>query len=556
MIFIKPIPLATATLNHFLKGCRTVLIPVLRLILLFVPHHGPTRRTLGHLLVENKRYAEALPSLQHLLASGQATGQIYADLAQVYFNSQRLTAAEKSLRSALALEPTRASWWLNLGVILTKRQHREAAIHAFEKAILADPNKIDPLFFLANEYLNPSHTDALRVEALCRQALKINPHHEGCLNFLAVALGLLGRLDEAITLNHHILHHFPNNAPALGNLAALGALPTENQEIPWPDTNYGPPHERAYHPFAMAKIHKKNKNHTAALACYQAGNAIMRQSFPYEISEDILHCERIRAVFNPQFFADRPQWGIPSDKPIFILGMPRSGTTLIEQILATHPQCHGGGERNEIYELVDSMGIFSKEHQAYPEATRELRYDEVKILGQSYVQSLTLLNHDAPRITDKKPHNFLHVGLIHLLLPNARIIHCRRHPMDTCLSCYEQLFADHHPYAYDLTELGKYYRNYHDLMQHWQKTLPGRMLEIHYEEVIRHPEAMIRRILDHCALAWDERCLDFHLTQRPVETASHIEVRQPLYKTSVGRWRMYEEQLQPLRHALGDVFSE
>ncbi|HIJ84460.1 MAG: TPR REGION protein [Magnetococcales bacterium] len=548
-----PVLWASMGLEKLSRGGIHVLIIVMRVVLLFFPQHGPAWCLLGHLLVKNKQYADALPCLRQALEKGCTTAQVHADLAQVYTHSHRLMAAEKSLRCALNINPSNPTWWLGLGIILSKRQHRESAIHAFERAMHLDPNRVDPLFHLGCLYLEPAYVNALKAEAFFRQALRIDPHHEGSLTFLGQALGHLGRLDEAAFLYKQILTLYPNNIFALENLAMLGRMPKENLEAKLPDPARGQPHELAYNYFVIAKINTKNNNPTDAFACYQTGNAIMRQSFIYDIGQDVVQFQHTQSVFDSAFFADRHEWGDPSGKPIFILGMPRSGTTLIEQILAAHPLCHGGGERLEILELVNSMGIFSHTYQVYPEAAQELNAYTVRILGQSYVQGLTLINSGASRITDKMPHNFRYIGLIHLLLPNAPIIHCRRHPMDTCLSIYQQLFADHHPYAYDLTELGQYYRIYHQLMQHWQKTLPGRMLEIQYEEVVAHPEKMIRRILDHCGLPWDERCLDFHTVNRQVDTASFIEVRQPLYRTSVGRWQTYEKQLQPLRQALGDV---
>ncbi len=545
------------TIAHLIKwGWAHLVIIALRALLWLWPHHCPTWRLVGHWLVVQRRFGDALTFLNHTLEQPCANAQTYADLALVYRHSHRLTAAEQALRQAIEREPDQGVHWLELGDLLMQRQHVEPAIHAFERAIHLQPDRVEPLFHLARLYLSLERVDAVRCEYLCRRALKIDPEHEGCLSLLAKALNVLGQLDEATSIHHRILQRNPRDAGALESLAALGQLPKDLTRDKLPATASKDMHELAYHHFVRAKVSLSLGDPTEAFSWYQAGNQIMRRGFFYDIHQDAQFFQRIQSVFDARFFAERQGWGHSSAKPIFILGMPRSGTTLVEQIVAAHPQCHGGGERTDIHECAQSMGLLSRTHQVFPEAARELTMETACILGESHVQGLTLLNRDALRVTDKLPHNFLHLGLIHLLLPHARIIHCRRHPMDICFSCYQQMFANHHPYAYDLVELGRYYRMYHHLMNHWRHILPGRMLELHYETIIRQPEATIRGILDHCGLSWDARCLDFHKSTRQVDTASLLEVRQPLYPTSMGKWHRFERELQPLRDALGDVLDD
>jgi hypothetical protein len=236
--------------------------------------------------------------------------------------------------------------------------------------------------------------------------------------------------------------------------------------------------------------------------------------------------------------------------------MPRSGTTLIEQILASHPDVHGAGELTDFSRLANQMLDAKGKPRRYPDDAAKLTGKELIALGKAYVARLRLLSPDAPRVTDKMPANFLYVGLIHLALPQARIIHVRRDPRDTCLSCYSKLFSAPQEFSYDLAELGRYYRQYDSLMTHWRKTLPrGRMLEVRYEDVIGDLETWARRIVKHCGLKWDPACIAFHEARRPVRTASASQVRQPIYRTSEGRWRKYGDDLQPLVTALGDVVT-
>jgi hypothetical protein len=270
--------------------------------------------------------------------------------------------------------------------------------------------------------------------------------------------------------------------------------------------------------------------------------------------------DRIEATFTDELIAAK-SGGDASQIPIFVLGMPRSGTTLIEQIIASHPMVHGGGELQALNEIVLGGREVTDNVIPFPESVPALDPSAVQQIGARYVDVLRRLavkaGRNAERVTDKMPSNYYFVGLIHLALPNAKIVHAVRDPVDTCISCFSKLFSAEQNHTYDLGELGRYYRRYQRLMEHWRHVLPpGRMLEVRYEEVVADLEGQVRRIISHCGLPWDDRCLSFHKTERPVRTASATQVRQPIYKSAVGRWRVYEEQLGPLLDALGIVTSD
>ncbi|MDU2928456.1 sulfotransferase, partial [Bradyrhizobium sp.] len=231
-------------------------------------------------------------------------------------------------------------------------------------------------------------------------------------------------------------------------------------------------------------------------------------------------------------------------------GMPRSGTSLIEQILSSHPAAYGAGEVNY---FAAATGLFTDRARGdYPDMLAKLADADLGSIAEAYLARFTDLPAGVTRIVDKMPSNFLFAGLIHLALPNARIIHVRRNPIDTCLSCFSQLFSEPQPFSYDLAELGRYYRAYEALMEHWRAILPdGVMLDVAYEDVVRDFEPHARKIVAHAGLDWDERCRSFHETKRPVNTASLVQVRKPLFTGSVGRWRLYGDRLKPLLDALG-----
>lgn len=253
----------------------------------------------------------------------------------------------------------------------------------------------------------------------------------------------------------------------------------------------------------------------------------------------------------PGDWATRTDLGADSETPIFIVGMPRSGTTLIEQILANHPAVHGAGE----------ITIFSKirkdkEETWFPDLAQAADRADLEQSGEAYAAAVQALNPEAARITDKMPHNYRYLGLIHMMLPRGRIIHCVRHPVDTCLSCFQQHFSQGQIWTYQLDELGRYYVAYHKLMDHWRRVLPeGRILDVNYENVVADLEPQARRLIGHCGLAWDDACLAFHENKRAVRTASQAQVREPIYDRSVEPWKPYEKHLGPSLDALSPVLG-
>jgi hypothetical protein len=269
---------------------------------------------------------------------------------------------------------------------------------------------------------------------------------------------------------------------------------------------------------------------------------------------DITRSERLGAAiagrFDPALFARLQGSGSPSERPVFVVGMPRSGTSLVEQILAAHPQVHGAGEIGLLPAL--AARLRGPSGAGFPACVSELGAPDLQRLAQAYLGGLKPLGAGKARITDKTVGAFELLGLAHLILPNARIIHCRRDPRDVCVSCFSTRFSGGHDYAYDLAELGRYWRSYDRLMAHWRAVLPpGRIFEVQYEALVEDLEGWARRLIAHLGLEWDDACLRFHDSAREVRTASFAQVRRPIYKGSVGRWRRFEAHLGPLIEALG-----
>jgi hypothetical protein len=288
-----------------------------------------------------------------------------------------------------------------------------------------------------------------------------------------------------------------------------------------------------------------------------AGNKLKRSQIVYDEAGTLRQFQRIQAAFTPDLLRKNAGVGDPSTLPIFVVGMPRSGTTLIEQILASHPKVFGAGELMDLDHVVTGLRDASGAPTIFPEIVTEMTGDMLRQAGLRYLDRVSSAAPNMERIVDKMLMNFRFIGLIYLVLPNARIIHVRRDSIDTCFSCYSLLFTGTQSYAYDLAELGRYYCAYEGLMDHWRKILPhGFMLEVRYENVVDDLEGEARRIIDYCGLAWDEACLRFYGTQRPVLTASAAQVRRSIHRHSIGRWQPYGRMLQPLVEALGAQMNQ
>jgi predicted Zn-dependent protease len=313
--------------------------------------------------------------------------------------------------------------------------------------------------------------------------------------------------------------------------------------------------EDRYHlDFALGKALEDAGDYAAAFSHYAAGNGLRRKTVSYSADETAEHVRRSIALFTPEFFAGRAGQGDPASDPIFIVGLPRSGSTLVEQILATHSQVEGTMELPDIAAIARRLSGRKRRSEPtdYPEVLARLGADQLKVLGAEYLDRTRIQRKlGRPLFIDKMPNNWAHAGLIHLVLPNAKIIDARRHPLGCCFSAFKQHFARGQGFSYDLTDLGRYYADYVALMTHMDAVLPGRIHRVQYEEMVADPEVQVRRLLAYCGLDFEERCLFFYQNDRAVRTASSEQVRRPIFKDGVDQWRNFEPWLEPLKEALG-----
>jgi tetratricopeptide (TPR) repeat protein len=308
--------------------------------------------------------------------------------------------------------------------------------------------------------------------------------------------------------------------------------------------------------FALAKAYEDSKDYAQAWNHYSAGNQLQRAQVKFDLVKHEEHLESIKAVFSPEFVAAHADSGCQEAGPIFVVGLPRSGSTLVEQILASHSQVEGTAELPNTAAIAYGTARYRNDGLAYPETAEVMSARDFEAYGKEYLKQVAHHRVEgAPFFVDKMPNNFIHVGWIKLTLPNARIINTRRHPMDSCLGAYKQLFAKGQEFTYDTVELSEFYRGYIDIMDHWHEVFPGEILDVHYEDNVTDLETQVRRLLDYCGLPFEEQCLRFHETKRAVKTASSEQVRQPIYRSALGLWKKYGPAMDLWREDLADVIE-
>jgi tetratricopeptide (TPR) repeat protein len=514
-------------------------------------------RNLGLLLLALRRPVEASAQLRHALRLAPDDADTHRDLADLLQTLKRHAEAIAHYHKALAIRPADPMVLLHLANGLEQQGRYTEAVGYYERLLAIKPDDADGHGHLGNALFALRRPEA--AIAHYQTALVLAPGRAEFHNNLGIALQALGRIEEACGAYQRALQTAPRQATVHLNLAIarpftsgdprLSALEALAQNLSALDDAQ----QTALH-FALGKAFADLQAPERSFHHWLAGNALKRRTIAYDEAATLRLLRRIRATFTRELMAQKRGGGAPSPAPIFVVGMPRSGTTLIEQILASHSKVFGAGEL-EAFPVVAADLL----KEAMPEGMAMVSLGTLRQLGEHYLSAVA--RSAAPptpaatlpeRIVDKLPTNFLSLGLIHLALPNARIIHVCRDPADTCLSCFSVLFAGPVPYSYELGELGRYYRAYEELMAHWRCVLPpGVMIDVRYEDVVSDLKAQARRMLAHCGLAWEDACLAFHETRRLVRSASSVQVRQPLYRSAIGRWRPYQDLLSPLWQALG-----
>jgi len=477
-------------------------------------------------------------------------------LADIGIKVGQLRDARNLLERCLQLAPDFHAARHAYALVLIRLQKPEAALVEVERLLAQEPSNPNFLTLKASILVRIGNN----VEALdiYERVLKHYPNQARAQMSYGHTLKTVGRLDESIAAYRKCIRLSPEVGEAYWSLANLKTFRFSEEDIEemrkQVTAEGGDADDQSHLAFALGKALEDRGEYDESFRFYRRGNAIRRIEHKHNPQRNVMDSVRQVRTFDKAFFEQRRGWGCPSPAPIFIVGLPRAGSTLLEQILASHSQVEGTAELQDIIAISRKLGGRTRENPAgkYPEIVAEMSAEQFRELGESYLETTKIQRAaGSPYFIDKMPNNFRHIGLIHLILPNSKIIDARRHPMGGCFSGFKQLFAHGQTFTYGLEDIGKYYRDYVRLMDHWDAVLPGRVHRVQYEEMVADTENQIRALLDYCGLEFEEQCLRFYETERAVRTPSSEQVRKPIYKESMEQWRNYEAHLGPLKEALG-----
>jgi tetratricopeptide (TPR) repeat protein len=516
------------------------------------PNYIEAHYNLATVFQELEMFDEAASNYQKVIAANPDLTEAYNNLAIVFRKMGRLDDAVATYQKALDINPDLAEAHYNIGNVFKDLGRLEESIASHQSALTINPNYVDAHINLGIALNNLGEME--EAIASYNNALDIEPDHVVANFNLGVAFQSQGQLDKAVACFQKTLGIDPNYAEAHRHLSVIKAYSEDDNDIAAMESAFSSPdlsdEQRMHLAFGLGKIFEDLQQYEKGFAYLATGNAIKRGTFDYFIDEDKKYFRNLKNLFSPKLFSKNKSAGSRDETPIFILGMPRSGTTLVEQILASHPNVYGAGELKNLNHAIDAN--FGKRNEStFANGVYLASAEKFSHAGSDYIRVIKERADTARFITDKMPGNFELIGMIKLMLPNAKVIHCCRDPRDTCLSIFKNYFsADGHYYAYELSELGKYHNLYRDLMKHWHNVLPGFIYDIHYEDVVADQERHSRALLEYCGLEWTDACLKFHKTQRTVRTASSVQVRKPIYSDSIQLWKRYEEWLSPLLEEL------
>jgi tetratricopeptide (TPR) repeat protein len=503
------------------------------------------------------RFEQAESIYREILRRDARNVEALRMLALVAMHAEHYGQAEELLKRAVELAPDFVAAWIDLSRAQLERLDLPAALMSIERAFELNPRSANVIVNLANAQARSGRHDAA-IESYGR-AIELNPDllagHVGLGNTLKT----VGRQAEAIEAYRRATVLRPEVSEAWWSLSNLKTFRFTDPEIETMQRQLELPElsaeARVQFCFALAKAREDREEYAGAFELFELGNGLRRATESYDPVQTEALNERIAAVFDTEFLGRHAGCGDPDASPIFVVGLPRSGSTLIEQILSSHSLVDATHELPDVGRLISRINREQHGRVTYPDAVRDFSAESWAALGRSYIERTRQYRGSGVRFIDKNPNNFASIGLLSLALPNAKFVNTRRHPLDTCLSCFKQLFARGQPFTYDLLELGEYYLQYDRLMAHWHAVLPGRILDVHYEQVVADQERETRRLLEYCDLPWEDACLRYYETQRAIRTASSEQVRRPLYTDSIGVWRHYERELAPLIEILEPVLS-
>ncbi len=509
-------------------------------------------------LVQQQNFEEAIRHLQTVKTEHSALAEFWLLLGLSLEQLNSLTAASQSYKKAVELAPDNAEGWHGLGRVLHNGNRFDASEVALERCLSIQPDNAETLKLLAlARYGQGDCKGGLRA---CKKAMVLKPEWDQAYYIKGLLHKSTGHNEDArkaLTYAHMLNPGMINALLELVDITEAAQLDDLLEKLDaFQEDGLGDPLKKSALQFSIAKVYHRKKQHDEAFSHYRAANDLGKGAFEFEREAHSKTIDETITAFSPELFRNSHANGSTSSRPIFIVGMPRSGTSLTEQIISSHKEVFGVGESYALNAIAEALSNAQGGDLSYPADVGRIDTATLASLAEEYLSRIDrLCPAETQRFTDKMVFNFLNLGLIALLFPNASIIHCRRDPMDTCLSCYFQRFdsAKQLSFTSDLEDLGFYYREYDRLMAHWQDVLPMPILDVEYEKLITNQDSESRRIIEYLKLDWDDACLSFHEQERAVLTASMVQARKPIYQTATGRWRRYEKHLGSLKDALGDL---
>jgi tetratricopeptide (TPR) repeat protein len=497
---------------------------ILRGILSREPNNVKALRMLGSIAVEAGRFKPGRKMLERVVELQPGFVPGWNDLANLFMKQDRYDKALEAVQHALDLDPKMIQSWIIKGNILTRAQRHEESLLAYNRA------------------------------------LEFSPLSAGALSQVGHVLKTIGRQDEAIEAFRKCIKAHPGFGEAYWSLANLKTFEFNEEEVEVmkrmvEDESLGD-EPRVNFFLSLGKHYDNEADYDKAFDYYRRGNDLRRVREVYDpVQTQVVH-DRIIKVFSREFLQEREGWGDPDPAPILVVGLPRSGSTLIEQILASHSMVEGTMELPDLSRVISELSTQSPRGVEYPEAILKVDQKAARAMGQAYLESTMRYRSGKAYFIDKMPNNFSSIGFLHLVLPNAKVIDARRHPLDSCLGSYKQLFFKGQSFTYEQFELGHYYLEYRRIMDHWNDVLPGKVLEVQYEQMVTDQENQTRRLLEYCGLPWEDQCLRFYETDRAINTASSEQVRQPIYTRAINFWRNYEPHLGELIETLEPLLKQ
>lgn len=511
---------------------------------------------LGTLLQQDKKFEEAEYALRKAIGQKPSYVDAHNNLANLHVAQKKDVDALRVLGDALKIAPTNPQTLLITARIQLRRGAYPAAEQAARTVLQQQPDNAEALTVLGQVlHETDRYDEALEMLA---KAVEANPKNPEALNFYGVALKSVGRLDDArdyilqaLKLNDGMFGAYANLNDLVDFSTGVGDELFNRMDAIFDSTGNAESDQFLPLHFAYAKALDDRGEHERALQHYIIGGRMKRAQLAYDEKETFQFFDSIRDAFPKEIFQNRTYQGLDDERPVFIIGMPRSGSTLVEQILSSHPDVYGAGEVKFLSRAIGQLRDRLPSLPKYPMMMAKITPAQLDMVAKKYLEALTAGSGNAKRVTDKLLTNYFFVGMIHLLYPKAKFVNTVRDPVDTCLSGFTKLFKDDMPHSYDLSELGRYYGKYRELMEHWITVLPKDVLiTVQYEDVVADTEKEAKALIDFIGLKWDPKCLDFHKSDRPVKTASVAQVRKPIYNTAVKRWKKYGPGLQPLIDAV------